>query len=230
MLARVSFSRKPVGHGAEVLADHHASVALALAARSGRSGRRRGRRDRRRRPACAPSGMTNSRVRPIAWSMRSMPAWRMLAASSARRGRASRRARWRPDRAAAGSSSALGRERIGRRADGDAAHQLAGARPALGAVRRRADREIAVEADFEAAGPRALGGAASWRSASHWQNSGEPTSGARALRPRASAAGSASRKPAGQRRQVSPPRSRRYRLEYGEAPAASRRPPRRSAS
>ena len=52
---------------------------------------------------------------------------------------------------------ALGRERVGRRADGDVARQLAGARPVLGAVRRRADREVAIEADLEPAGFRPLG-------------------------------------------------------------------------
>ena len=118
-------------------------------ARYGRSDRRRDRRHRRPRPGWAPSGMTNSRVRPIAWSMRSMPAWRMLAASSARKPR-------QPSRAEA-SGSGGGRFQIWPCAENGSGgaptltplRQFARARPAFRAVGRRADREIAIEADVE---------------------------------------------------------------------------------
>ena len=157
MSARRQLLAEAVGHGAEVLADHHALRALALQrdladqvvdgiGDIGALGR-----------VWRPSGMTNSRVRPIAWSMRSMPAWRMLAANSAEKPR-------QPSRAPASGSGGgrfqiwpVGRERVGRRADGDACAPARRARPALGAVGRRADREIAIEADLEPAGFRARG-------------------------------------------------------------------------
>ena len=49
-------------------------------------------------------------------------------------------------------------EWIGRRADRDAMRKRACMRPGFGAVRRGADRKIAVEADLQAVVPRALGG------------------------------------------------------------------------
>ena len=44
----------------------------------------------------------------------------------------------------------VGRERVGRCADGNAAREIARAGPGLGAVRRSADRDVAIEAEGEA--------------------------------------------------------------------------------
>ncbi len=52
----------------------------------------------------------------------------------------------------------LRRDRIGRRADPDPLGQQIGVRPALGAVRRGADRQVAAEPDRQAAGASGCGG------------------------------------------------------------------------
>ena len=127
-----------LGHGAEILADDHALGALALErdvpeqivdgiGEIGALGR-----------ACAPSGMTNSRARPIAWSMRSTPAWRMLAAISAEKPRKPSRAEP-ADWAAAHSSSG----RCAENGSGGAptlAPSASSARARPGSRRRRAPR------------------------------------------------------------------------------------------
>ena len=59
---------------------------MALEREDRRAGRRAGSARRRRRAALPPGGIQYSRVRPITWSMRSAPAWRMLARSVAMNG------------------------------------------------------------------------------------------------------------------------------------------------
>ena len=88
----VSFSRKPCGTVPRSSPTTMHRGALALERDMAEQIVERDRRDRRPRPACAPSGMTNSRARPIAWSMRSTPAWRMLAAISVEKPRQPSRA------------------------------------------------------------------------------------------------------------------------------------------
>ncbi len=54
---------------------------------------------------------------------------------------------------------AVARERVGRRADGDGLPEFARPRPGLGAVGRRADSQIAIQAETEPTGFRPRGGA-----------------------------------------------------------------------
>ena len=147
-----------VGDSAEVLADHHASSAFALereaadeiVERIGEIGAfRRARAFRDEEEALEPHGVIDPQHAGVP---------HVGAQDRAQGGPALARAGQRIERRQA-PVLPFGGKRIGRRSDGDLARERASMRPGFGAVWRGADREIAVEADFEAPAPRAFRGA-----------------------------------------------------------------------
>ena len=224
MLARVELLAETLGHGAEVLADDHALAALALqrdladqivdgigeiGALGGPGAGGDHEEARQAHRVIDPQQAGVAHVGAVERG-EAAPA---VARAGDRIGR-----RQVPDLALRG-------ERIGRRADADLGGEFARARPALRAVGRRADREVAIEPDFEAArAARVRRRAASCRSARNCAEQGEADVLGELARLGGERRRLAARRASGQWRQSSPWRSPRDRLEERRIAAAPRRP------
>ena len=149
---------KAVGHGAEILAHHHAGAALAL------------QRDMADEivEGIGEIGALGG-LRPVGHDEEARQAHRVIDAQHAGVTHVGAEQRAKTAPAVARRSDGVGRrkipdlplrrERIGRRADADAKREFPGARPALRAVGRRADGEIAIEPDLQPGGFGARRGA-----------------------------------------------------------------------
>ena len=142
---------KAVGHSAEILADHHADAALAL----------QGDMADEIVEGIGEIGPLGG-LGPVGHDEQTRQAHRVIDAQHAGVAHVGAEQRAEAAPAVARRSDRVGRldvpdlplrrERVGRRADADAKREFVGARPALRAIGRRADGEIAKKADFEPGG------------------------------------------------------------------------------